>query len=84
MVFKKILLPVIGSLLLAVAIQVVFSPNHASAYVGVLDSDDFNPGRIIDDDIFTDNSSMTAGEISKVLGRISQRRRMQSLSGEHL
>ena len=67
MSFRNVFLPVLGFLALAVTTHALISPQNVSAYGGEINADDFNPGRIIDDHIFTDASSMTVEEIQRFL-----------------
>ncbi|MYB39741.1 hypothetical protein F4X86_00370 [Candidatus Saccharibacteria bacterium] len=67
MFFKNIFLPILGFLALTVTAHVLIGPQGVSAYTGEIDAADFNPGRIIDDHIFTNASSMTVEEIQRFL-----------------
>ena len=67
MTFKKIALSTLGCLVLAIISHFLITPQAALSAPLELDADNFNPGRIIDDVIFTDPSTMTAKEIQRFL-----------------
>ena len=67
MVFKKAILLTLSCLMLAITSHFIITPQEVLSAPVEIDIANFNPGRIIDDSIFTNSSTMTAAEIQRFL-----------------